>query len=141
MNQDIIELFKTSYRNMMQTDLSRLDQLYSEDVVFKDPIHQIRGLASMQDYLAEMCSNLNECQFEFLDQLQSEDTAYIKWNMNFSHPKLAAGKLISVRGISQLHFDEKISFHEDVYDMGAMLYEQLPVMGPLTCWLKRRLVS
>ncbi|MGK0500557.1 MAG: esterase/lipase superfamily enzyme [Oceanicoccus sp.] len=141
MNKEIIELFKDSYRDMVAMDLSRLDRLYTDNLVFKDPVHEIRGLPAMQDYMAEMVANVEECRFEFLDQLMADGTAYIKWNMHFRHPKLAAGQLISVRGVSQLQFDERIHYHEDVYDMGAMVYEHVPVIGGVTRWLKNRLAS
>ena len=141
MTAPIIERFKDSYRDMTVMDLSRLDQIYTENLLFKDPVHEIRGLAAMQDYMADMCSNVTECRFEFLDQLQSEQGAYLKWNMHFRHPKLAAGQLLTVRGISQIHFEERINYHEDVYDMGQMVYEHVPVVGGMTRWLKRRLAG
>ena len=36
---------------------------------------------------------------------------------------------------------DKVEVHEDFYDMGAMLYEQLPVLGNVTRWLRMRLAS
>jgi hypothetical protein len=60
--------------------------------------------------------------------------------MHFKHPKLG-NRLISVRGVSHLQISDKIDFHEDFYDMGAMLYEQLPLLGNVTRWLKLRLAS
>lgn len=141
MNKDLIDLFKASYRDMLQMDLSQLDQLYARQLVFKDPVHEIRGLGNLQDYMAQICTNVQECRFEFLDQLQSEQTAYIKWDMHYRHPRLAAGQLISLRGVSQIQFDERIYYHEDVYDLGAMVYEHLPLVGGLTRWLKHRLGS
>ncbi len=139
MTATIIERFKDSYRDMTVMDISKLDQLYTENVVFKDPVHEVRGLVSMQDYLAAMCANVSLCRFEYLDQLESEQAAYLKWNMHFCHPRLEQGRLVTVRGISHIYFDELINYHEDVYDMGQMLYEHVPVIGGLTRWLKKRL--
>lgn len=55
-------------------------------------------------------------------------------------PKAREG-LISVRGVSHLQIANKVTFHEDFYDMGAMIYEQLPVIGGLTRWLRNRLAA
>jgi hypothetical protein len=137
----VVDLFKDNYKNFIQMDLSQLDSLYSDDMVFKDPIHEIRGLVSMQDYMSAICENLLECRFEFLDQIESDNAAYIKWNMHYRHPKLASGKLLTLRGVSLIHFDERINYHEDIYDMGAMLYEHLPFIGGVTRWLKNRLTQ
>jgi hypothetical protein len=46
-----------------------------------------------------------------------------------------------VRGVSHLKISDKIDYHEDFYDMGAMLYEQLPLLGSVTRWLRLRLAS
>ncbi|WP_101758977.1 nuclear transport factor 2 family protein [Oceanicoccus sp. KOV_DT_Chl] len=141
MSSDIIKLFKDSYRDMLAMDLSQLDQLYADNIVFKDPVHEIRGLIALQDYMAAMCANTQACQFEYLDQVVTDQSAYIKWNMHFRHPKLGGGKLITVRGVSQIQFAERIYYHEDIYDMGEMVYEHVPLVGGLTRWLKARLAD
>lgn len=141
MSKPIIDLFKHSYQNMLQMDLSQLDHLYADNIIFKDPVHEIKGLVMLQDYMANISSTVLECRFEYLGELLSSSDAYIKWNMHFRHPKLAAGKLLTVRGVSQLMFEKKIHYHEDFYDLGAMLYEHVPVVGGMTRWLKRRLTA
>ncbi len=87
-----------------------------------------------------MCAYLSDCLFEYLDEVVCVYAAYIKWVMHFRHPRLR-NRLISVRGVSHLKFSDKIEYHEDFYDMGAMLYEQLPVLGNVTRWLRLRLAS
>jgi hypothetical protein len=141
MNTKIVDMFKAAYQNLGNTDLSQLDALYDSNVVFKDPVHEIRGLANMQDYMENVCANVEECKFEFLDQLYSDEAAYIKWDMYFRHPKLASGELLKVRGVSQIYYNDRIYYHEDFYDLGAMVYEQIPLLSLLTKLLKKRLAS
>lgn len=138
MTQPLLERFKSLYGDLVAADLALLDQVYDSDVIFKDPVHEVQGLVSVQDYMSAVCQDLDYCQFEYLDQLVGDSTAYIKWVMHFRHPKLGK-RLISVRGTTHLNFDDKITFHEDIYDMGAMLYEHVPLLGATTRWLKRRL--
>ena len=139
-NSHLIERFKDFFRVLHESDLSLLRTIYSENLVFKDPVHEIRGLVELEDYFTSMCMDLSDCRFEYLDELVTDDAAYIKWVMHYKHPRLG-NKLISVRGVSHLKLGEKIEFHEDFYDMGAMLYEQLPVLGNVTRWLRLRLAS
>ncbi|MFT5502700.1 MAG: hypothetical protein ACI845_000283 [Gammaproteobacteria bacterium] len=136
----LLNNFRSFYSKLHSSKLNQLDQLYSRDVVFRDPVHEIRGLVELEDYFSSLCSDLSDCRFEFLDELRSENAAYIKWNMHFRHPRLG-NRLISVRGVSHLQMTDKIEFHEDFYDMGAMLYDQLPVLGSMTRWLRRRLAA
>jgi len=137
---ELIDHFKVFYWDMMTADLNNIDKLYTDDVFFIDPVHKIRGLDSLHAYFSQMTNNLLSCRFEYLDQLIGHDSAYIKWNMHFQHPKIGTD-VITVKGISHIQFNEKIYFHEDVYDLGAMLYEHLPVAGLMTRWIKNRMVK
>lgn len=137
-HHQLLNDFKQLYQTLDESSIARLDQVYASGVKFKDPVHDIEGVVALQDYLSAQAEGLTECRFEYLDELIGDNSAYIKWIMRFRHEKLG-NRLISVRGVSHLHFNDKIDFHEDVYDMGAMLYDQIPVLGRLTRWLKARL--
>ena len=139
-NASLIERFKAYFKALHESDLSLLRTIYADNIVFKDPVHEIKGLVELEDYFTSMCADLSDCRFEYLDELVTDDVAYVKWVMHFKHPKLG-NRLISVRGVSHLKLGDKIEFHEDFYDMGAMLYEQLPVLGNVTRWLRLRLAS
>ena len=139
-NSLLIARFKSCFKILPEADLSLLREMYTDDVVFKDPVHEIRGLVGLEDYFATMISDLTDCRFEYLDEVVGERSAYIKWVMHYRHPRLG-NRLVSVRGVSHLRFGDKIEFHEDVYDMGAMLYEQVPLLGNVTRWLRLRLAS
>jgi hypothetical protein len=140
MNKTLIEQFKHCFQDLGKANLSQLSDIYANDVVFKDPVHEIRGLVGLEDYLTTLCPDLSHYRLEYLDELISEHSAYIKWVMHSKHPKLGE-KMINVRGVSHLQFSDKVDFHEDFYDMGAKLYEQIPVLGNVTRWLKLRLAS
>jgi hypothetical protein len=75
-----------------------------------------------------------------LDQLVGKDSAYIKWNMYFSHPKLGKETHV-VRGMTQIQFTDRIYYHEDVYDMGQMIYEHVPVIGWAVKRLRKRMAT
>ncbi|MFT5578288.1 MAG: hypothetical protein ACI9WS_001041 [Paraglaciecola psychrophila] len=137
---DLIKEFKDYYKVLHNSDLSQLRNIYSSDVLFKDPVHEICGLVELEDYFTSMCDDLTDCRFEYLDELVSDHSAYIKWIMHFKHPKLR-NRLVSVRGVSHIKIGEKIELQEDFYDMGAMLYEQLPLLGNVTRWLRQRLTN
>jgi|TARA_B110000977_G_scaffold130899_1_gene166823 esterase/lipase superfamily enzyme len=136
----VLENFKHTFKDLIRTDWSQLGDIYADDILFRDPVHEIKGLVSLEDYFSNISTNLSECRFEYLDQVTSDNTAYLKWIMHFKHPRLGP-KIIDVRGVSHIRYNEKIEYHEDLYDMGAMLYERLPVLGTVTRFLKSRMVS
>ncbi|HUV21107.1 MAG TPA: nuclear transport factor 2 family protein [Gammaproteobacteria bacterium] len=139
-NTPLVERFKSYFKILHESDLSQLRDIYAEQILFKDPVHEIRGLVELEDYFTSLCADLSDCRFEYLDEMVSDRAAYVKWMMHFKHPRLG-NRLISVRGVSHLKLGDKIEYHEDFYDMGAMLYEQLPLIGNVTRWLRLRLAS
>lgn len=136
----LIERFKAFYKDVKHPRLDGIGEVYSSHVKFRDPVHQIQGIAELHAYLSDMCESVGSGRFEFLDQLVGTDTAYIKWNMYFQHPKLGKETHV-VRGMSQIQFDDRIYYHEDVYDMGQMIYEHVPMMGWAVRKLRTRLAS
>ena len=140
MNNDLLERLKDNFKDLQKADWSKLGEIYANDVLFKDPVHELRGLVSLEDYLSSMCTDLTDCRFEYLDQLVSGNSAYLKWEMHFKHPRLGQA-VIDVRGVSHIRWTDKIDYHEDFYDLGAMLYERLPLLGNVTRWIKLRLAS
>ena len=134
----LMRRFKDFYRDLKQVPLDDIAALYSEDVKFVDPVHEINGNDTLRSYMETLCQNLTNGRFEYLDEMVGAERAYIKWNMRFVHPKLG-GKVISVRGISHIRFNDRIYFHEDVYDLGQMLYQHVPVIGGINTWLKNNL--
>lgn len=135
---ELVERFKRTFEDTANLDISKLDTLYASNIHFKDPVHDIYSLPELKTYLNKLCGNLQTCRFEYLDEVVDNGKAYIKWDMVFSHPSLKKGEH-RVRGISQIYYDSRIFYQEDVYDMGSMIYEKIPVFGSVITFLKQRL--
>ena len=67
--------------------------------------------------------------------------AYVQWRMVMRHPRLRKGSPVTVEGLSRLEFDaeEKVKLHRDYFDLGEMLYENLPLIGMVVTSIKKRL--
>ncbi|MEE1947956.1 nuclear transport factor 2 family protein [Pseudomonas alcaligenes] len=137
---DFLRRFATEFAALDAGNLARLGELYSDDVLFRDPLHEVRGLPALQRYFAEMYANVGRLDFDFhgFDQV-CDGEGYLRWTMHFRHPRLRGGAPISVDGCSHLLWRDKVYQHRDYFDAGAMLYEHLPLMGGVIAWLKRRL--
>jgi len=139
---DFLRQFAQDFAGLNKDNLERLDQLYSEDALFCDPLHEVRGLANMRRYFAEMYANVSELRFDFYGFDQTRDgEGYLRWTMGYRHPRLAKGQLIRVEGCSHLQWNTsgKVYRHRDYFDAGNLLYEHLPILGRVIAWLKRRL--
>ncbi|KPQ18810.1 MULTISPECIES: nuclear transport factor 2 family protein [unclassified Halomonas] len=142
MSQDkALENFCAFFNKLDNTCTEKLYEVYTEDIVFSDPLHRIEGQRALQRYFAAMYENVEHCQFVYHTRQRQGSQAFVTWTMTFAHSRLAGGRPIEVDGCSALTFadDGRVSLHRDYFDAGAMLYEHLPLMGRVIRWLKQRL--
>lgn len=135
--------FFKAYQALSVENLDLLNDLYAVDVVFSDPAHTIAGLESLKNYFAGMYENISEIYFEFTNSMTKGNEAFVRWQMRFVHPKLKKGAPVTVPGVTWLQFNDsgKVSRHHDYFDLGAMLYEHIPVLGTVIRNLKKRLAQ
>ena len=138
MSHPVIEKLKATYATADQISSVQLAELYTPDVVFTDPLGRIECIERPAGYFSAVYKNVISCQFNYLDEMVVDNKASIKWDMHLRHARLAGGREIVVRGATMLEFDQKVFFHEDIYDAGAMIYEHVPILGGPVKWLKRR---
>ncbi|MFO7576669.1 MAG: nuclear transport factor 2 family protein [Pelovirga sp.] len=135
-----LDNFLSTYQRLGRDNLELLEQIYSADIQFVDPAHSVAGLPELKAYFVELYANVTEIRFEFHSQYRVGDQVFVEWWMSLRHPRLARGRLVRVPGISCLHFTASglVDRHRDYFDLGALLYEQLPVLGGLVRAIKRR---
>ncbi len=138
MNNTVVDKLKQTFATADSLSADDLAQIYSTDIVFVDPLGKVEGLETLSRYFERVYKNVTSCKFEYLDECRLTDSTCIKWDMYFQHPKLGGGKEIKVRGVSLLKFEDNVSYHEDIYDVGALMYENVPLLGTPVKWLKRR---
>lgn len=119
--------------------LDRLRDIYSPHVIFEDPVRRIEGLPALEVYYRALLGRVSECRFEIYHQAIAMLHEYVHWNMRYTHPGLNRGKPVEVTGLSVLQGHDKIDYQRDYYDLGAMLYDQVPILGGVTRQIKRRL--
>lgn len=135
-----VEKFTQFYQQLEPKDVCQLNQLYDENVVFIDPVAKHTGLAALQDYFDRLLKHTDSCRFDIKCVSDTQPRVFVSWQMLFIHPRLNSGKQVTVNGVTELEFKlDKVVFHRDYYDLGEMLYENIPVLGALVRLLKKRL--
>lgn len=138
--ESALERFLDTYQQLNRDNLELLDEIYSPDVHFSDPAHSLNGLSALRDYFAELYANVEQVTFDFSEPHVGGDQVSVQWVMRLRHPRLNRGAEVEVPGVSCLHFvdDGRVDQHRDYFDLGLLLYEQLPLLGPLVRAVKRR---
>jgi len=65
----LVERFKEVFEDTAKLNLEQLDRLYSENVHFKDSIHDIHGITQLKGYMEKLCADVDICRFEYLAQV------------------------------------------------------------------------
>ena len=137
-----LEQFVEVYQSLSTDNLHLLEQIYHRDVTFVDPMHKVSGRENLITYFEHLYSNLSHCQFDIDNSISDANQAAVYWTMSYQHPKLNRGEKVTVAGSSLIKAENnRVIYHRDYLDIGAMLYEQLPVIGRLIRWIKAKAVS
>jgi hypothetical protein len=137
----LIGQLKEFYAGFSLESLSSLDAIYTLDVEFRDPVHTLHGCLALKAYFRRMAANLKHYRIRYLEEHIGPESAWLGWEMEIAHERLNGGKVITLRGMSHLRYTSKVYSHEDCYDLGALLYEQVPLLGAINRLLKRRMAG
>ncbi len=136
-----METFLKVYEDLNKNNLHLLKDVYREDIQFIDPAHRISGLDQLIAYFSKMYENVDSISFTFADPTVQKNSGFVRWEMRFRHKRLAGGNPITVEGATFLQFDETgmVHYHRDYFDLGALVYEHVPLLGRCIATIKKRL--
>ena len=117
----------------------QLADVYAEHAVFEDPVTRIEGLDNISSYYRKMYRGVISCRFDFVDVIDCRQQASFNWIMTLRHRSIKRTRPINVSGCSLIRYDQKVVYHRDYFDMGEMLYANLPLLGPVIRLLRNRL--
>ncbi|MGT2457494.1 nuclear transport factor 2 family protein [Cupriavidus basilensis] len=129
------------YETLSPSSLGDIARFYSEDARFKDPFNDVRGREAIRRIFAHMFVAADNPRFVIAEKIGQAGAAqaFVVWNFHF----MLKGKPYQVHGSSHLRFDESgcVTFHRDYWDAAEELWQQLPVLGPIVAWLRRRFAT
>ncbi len=128
-----------SFNALNKNNVSEVvDEFYHEDIEFSDPVEKIKGRDGIKKYYSDMYRNVKDIKFNFSEMVSQGDTVVGIWVMTLRTDSLNDGEPFQVEGNSVIRFkDGKAVYHRDYFDMGAMIYEKIPVVG----WMVRKIKS
>jgi len=131
MDNSIITNFVDNINSLSSNNVSEvLEQIYTNEVEFIDPVKGINGLDELTSYFLSLYKSVNHCHFTINNYIPHGDKHSIEWEMKLKHQRLAKNKEITLYGASFIRFqDKKVCYHRDYYDLGALIYERIPILG------------
>jgi hypothetical protein len=130
------------FNNFNKETLHLADDFYDPDVVFVDPIVDLKGRDALKAYYADMYENVTSIRFDFSGGFEKDEEAVVFWTMEVRAKGLKGGDPVLLDGSSHIRFggeSGKVIYHRDYFDVGAFVYENVPVLGSLVRYAKKRL--
>lgn len=136
-----VKRFMDFHEHFSLQTITRLEEIYTQDIEFLDPLHRLHGLLALKKHLKMLAKNLQLHHRRYLDTLVGEHCSFLSWELEYSHPRVGGGSPRRLRGTTQIRFTSRVYYQEDSFDLDALLYRGRPVLGRLTALTRRRLLS
>lgn len=134
------------YETLSAATVPQFATYYGADACFKDPFNEVRGLPAIERIFRHMFEQLEAPRFfitgRYLGEGASSGEAMLRWELRFKSRVMGPGEQCIV-GSTLLTFDSAgcVALHRDYWDASEELFSKLPLIGPLTRALRRRLAS
>jgi hypothetical protein len=127
-NKDKIKFF---FDKLSKDNMQLVDEFYDSKIEFIDSVGSINGTEKIKAYYSNMYQNVKSIKFDYSQFYESENSVVAIWKMTLQTDKLNGGDPFTVDGNSIIKFgaNGKAIYHRDYFDMGAFIYERLPVIG------------
>ena len=111
------------YENLKKESLNELNIFYDENVFFKDPFNEIKGIDNLRNVFVHMFKTLENPKFVIIDTIENNQGAFLTWNLIF----ILKGKESKIHGSSHLKFnkDNRIVYHRDYWDVGEEILSNI----------------
>ena len=136
--QRVIDFFESISTENAHT----LASIYTEDVWFKDPFNEVRGIEPVQRIFTHMFEQVDQPRFVITQSVLQDEHAFLTWDFLFRMRRFSTEEQC-IRGATHLRFDTagRANYHRDYWDAAEELYEKLPLVGGLMRWLKKQVNS
>ena len=131
MSKQLIDQFLTNINSLDYGNVKDvLQATYTDDIKFVDPVKTINGLDDLTKYFENLYKRVNKCHFSLSSYLLNAHNHSLEWVMRLQHHKISNNHEIHLDGASFIQFSgDKVCYHRDYYDLGALVYEHIPILG------------
>jgi len=143
MTEQALERLIAWFETLSPQSVARTGEFYARDAHFRDPFNDVRGVERIARIYAHLFHQVAEPRFAVIERHLKEnsegDSAMLLWDFSFrSRP---GATVTTVRGTTHLRFDAqgRVIAHHDYWDPARDLYEGVPLLGTLLCWVRGRL--
>ncbi|MEJ5274033.1 MAG: nuclear transport factor 2 family protein [Spirochaetota bacterium] len=131
LNVELIkELWSKTYNTQGNPDWSHILPYYSENIVFKDSIQEIRGFEEFKEMTERLAKRSKNLKMNVKNVVMENNLIFLEWEMTIAFKKYPDSILY---GATRLTLDEegKIKEQRDYYDLWGDIFDNIPGFGKL----------
>jgi ketosteroid isomerase-like protein len=130
-NKEIVERF---YSAFARKDYQAMNDCYSEDIVFSDPVFMLLKGDEARAMWEMLCKNAKDFSLTFSDiELLDEEYATCKWTARYTFSKTGNKVVNNIKAYMRFH-EGKIVEHSDAFRLSKWLGQALGWKGQLFGW-------
>ncbi len=128
------------WQTLTPATVDAISTIYVEDAYFRDPFNEVTGIEKIRHIFADMFVRLDAPTFTITETIEEPHGALLIWDFTFRIKTLKPEMNRRIHGTSHIRFapDGRVQTHRDYWDAAGELYEQLPLVGALMRFLKKR---
>lgn len=121
-------LWERTYNTSGKPDWSHILPYYDDEVIFRDSIQEIRGIAAFQEMTERLANRSKALNMEVKRAVMEGLVLFIEWEMTISYKRNPSSVLY---GASRLTLNEagKITEQRDYYDLWGDIFDNIPRFG------------
>ncbi len=127
MDTNIVKNYINLFTSLTPESVNEFDDLVSNDIIFKDPFNDVKGVIAFKKIFYHMFENVKEPKFRIVDYSINNQRVFLKWKMTF----FAFKSLQTIEGMSELLLNDagKVASHIDYWDSLSGLLIKIPFIG------------
>lgn len=130
-NARVIERFYSAFQKL---DYNTMNDCYSDDIVFSDPVFGILKGDEVKSMWEMLCKNAKDFTLTFSDiELLDEEYATCKWTATYTFSKTGNKVVNRIKAFMKLA-DGKIIEHSDAFRLSKWIGQALGWKGVLLGW-------
>jgi ketosteroid isomerase-like protein len=120
--------------------VAAITTVYTDDAYFRDPFNEVTGIEKIRHIFTDMFVRMDVPKFTIIETIEQPHGALLIWDFTFRLKTLKPELDRRIHGTSHVRFaaDGRVQYHRDYWDTAGELYEQLPLVGTLMRYLKKR---
>lgn len=132
-----VEQFKNYFKDLTDNTREPLNNIYTKNVIFEDPIKKITGIENLEKHFKKMDANVVNGGFTVTNEIHNGNQVALQWvfECQLKRPR----QKVRCVGSTFLEIDGKIVKHTDHFDLGALVYEHLPLIGGMIRFVKSKM--